>query len=91
MGSLLRKAQSDTDQKWSAHDVRRSFASGMGGLGIGREVIERVLSHAPIGMTARHYDQHQRDGAAAEAWQRWPDRVDVLEQKDVVPLCGERA
>jgi integrase len=91
VGSALRKAQAHglKLRPFSAHDIRRSVASGMGDLGIAREVIARCLGHSPAGVTERHYDHARRDREAARAWQQWADRLDTLTQRDVLPM-GKR-
>lgn len=53
------------------HDIRRGVACGMADLGIGDEVIGRVLAHAPVGVTRRHYLHSARlaeQRTALEAW-----------------------
>jgi len=89
VGTALRKAQTDDSHKlrrWSAHDLRRTVGSGMGELGVARDVIARVLGHRPPEVTGRHYDQSKRDRAAAEAWQRWGGHVDALGKPNVVDM-----
>jgi integrase len=57
---------------FTPHDLRRTAASYMGSMGIGRFTIGRVLNHVETSVTAtydRHsYDQEKR--AALEAWTR---------------------
>ena len=52
------------------HDLRRTAASHMTGMGISRLVVSKLLNHVETGVTAvydRHsYDQEKR--AALEAW-----------------------
>jgi integrase len=55
-----------------AHDLRRTAASLMTGMGIPRLTVQKILNHAEPGVTAvydRHsYDKEKRD--AIEAWNR---------------------
>lgn len=58
---------------FSTHDLRRTFATGLGDKGVPDEVIERLLNHAPRSVTGRHYN-HSRHfqpmRCALEAWER---------------------
>jgi Plasmid encoded RepA protein/Phage integrase family len=42
--------------EFRSHDLRRTVATWLGEAGIAAEVIERVLNHAPQGVTDRHYN-----------------------------------
>ena len=53
------------------HDLRRTAASHMTGMGISRLVVGKILNHVEAGVTAvydRHYDREKRE--ALEAWGR---------------------
>jgi len=56
------------------HDLRRTIATGMAKQGIGRDVIERVLSHnVGAGRAIIHYDHHdyrEPKRLALEAWEQ---------------------
>ena len=75
---------------WTCHDLRRSFASGCGELGVARDVISRLLAHGGTGVTAMVYDLSKRDQQAAAAWQTWADHLDQLQQPKVVPMMGKQ-
>jgi integrase len=54
------KGDSGAERSWKAHpptphDLRRTFATHLGALGISRELISALLNHAPRGVTAVHY------------------------------------
>ena len=67
----IRKAQASLKVKpWTAHDLRRTLATGMGDLGVTGDVIGRVLNHSRRDVTGRVYDRATRDAQAKEAWQR---------------------
>jgi integrase len=55
------------------HDLRRTVATRLAGLGYAEEVIGRVLNHARRGVTATVYNQHSYDAekrGALDAWAR---------------------
>ena len=56
---------------FTSHDLRRTCASRMGDMGTPDEVIARVLNHAPVTVTGKHYNHARRFEemkAALEAW-----------------------
>ena len=57
-------------EPWRIHDCRRTGATGMGRLGVGGEVIGRVLNHAPRGITDTTYN----------LWRYQPEKLDALER-----------
>jgi integrase len=59
---------------WRLHDLRRTFRSGLGKLGVVKEVGERCLNHAQGGLV-EIYDQHKYAAEMADAWQRWERHV----------------
>ena len=60
---------------FTAHDLRRTCASGLGELGISSDVISLVLNHKKPGVTGRHYDLSTRETAKREALDLWAQRV----------------
>lgn len=63
---------------FTAHDLRRSVASGLGELGVSTDTIGLVLNHRKPGVTARHYDLSRRETAKRDALQQWADHVDAI-------------
>lgn len=59
---------------WRLHDLRRTFRTGLGKLGVVEEIAERCLNHPPAGLKAT-YDQHKYEAEMAEAWRRWERHV----------------
>lgn len=51
------KALKLTRGDWSAHDLRRTFASRMGDLGVDPHIIERCLNHVPQGIVGVYQRQ----------------------------------
>ncbi len=52
------------------HDLRRTVASHMAGMGIPRLVISRLLNHAEPGVT-KVYDRHGYDPQKRKAFEAW--------------------
>jgi integrase len=60
------------------HDLRRTAASMMTGMGIPRLVVGKILNHVESGAT-RTYDRHSYDGEKRQALEAWAQRLwDVL-------------
>ena len=53
------------------HDLRRTVASEMGRLGIGEQIISRVLAHTQTGITSRVYNLHGYSDEKRDALNRW--------------------
>ena len=72
------KARLDVDAAvtgWTLHDLRRTFASGLAGQGVGLPVIEKILNHvsgsfAGIVGVYQRYDFQPEMRAALEKWER---------------------
>ena len=56
------------------HDLRRTAASHMTGMGISRLVVSKILNHVERGVTAV-YDRHSYDGEKRLALEAWGRRV----------------
>jgi integrase len=83
---------------WVFHDLRRSCASGMAGIGIAPHVVEAVLAHksGTIKGVARVYNRYSygpEKRAALDAWGRKLDEIVTGKKKpaDVADLVGARA
>jgi integrase len=64
------------------HDLRRSAASHMTGMGISRFVVARILNHVERGVTAV-YDRYSYDREKRQALDAWARRVTAI-------IAGER-
>ena len=64
------------------HDLRRAIGTNLGEMGFRPDVIDRVLNHAPVGVTRQHYDFSIMIPDVRRAMQAWADRVDTLAQSD---------
>ncbi|HEY7552151.1 MAG TPA: site-specific integrase [Hyphomicrobiaceae bacterium] len=68
----------EIDQEGTCHDMRRTCATWLGDQGIRPDVIERILNHAPQGVTRKHYDHSRLEPMVREALQQWADHVDTV-------------
>ena len=62
---------------FTPHDLRRSVASHMAGMGVPRLVISKVLNHVDTGITAV-YDRHSYDAEKREALEQWASKLDAI-------------
>ena len=66
---------------FSTHDLRRTAASMMTGMGIPRPVVSKILNHVESGITAV-YDRHSYDKEKRQALNAWGRKVDsILQEK----------
>lgn len=63
---------------WWLHDLRRTAATRMRGLGVDRLTVSKVLNHAEAGVT-RVYDRFSMDTDKRRALERWADYIERLE------------
>jgi integrase len=59
------------------HDLRRTAASYMTGMGISRLTVSKILNHAERGVTAV-YDRHSYDAEKRQALEAWARRLDEI-------------
>jgi integrase len=76
---------------WTLHDIRRTVATGMAGIGIQPHIVEAVLNHVSghRAGVAGIYNRAAYAAEKAEALQRWADHVEALiagKPVKVVPL-----
>jgi integrase len=81
----MREASSYPDgitppERWTLHDLRRTAASGMAGLGIAPHVVEAVLNHKSgtikgVAAVYNRYNYSAEKRAALEAWARALDAI----------------
>ncbi|MDI9846566.1 tyrosine-type recombinase/integrase [Rhodoblastus sp. 17X3] len=82
--------------RWTLHDLRRTAASGMAGLGIAPHVVEAVLNHKSgtikgVAAVYNRYSYADEKKAALEAWARNLDAiVSGKLASNVVDLASER-
>lgn len=62
---------------FTAHDIRRSVASHMTGMGIPRLVVSKILNHVESGVT-RVYDRHSYDQEKRAALAAWNENLNEI-------------
>jgi integrase len=72
------------------HDLRRTAASHMAAMGIGRLTIGKILNHSDPSITSV-YDRHSYDGEKRAALDAWAARLEEIiggrqEPRNVAPL-----
>jgi integrase len=62
---------------WDLHDCRRSTQTRLAGLGVNRDLINRILNHAmgPVDAAYNRYDYAAEKGRALQAWADELDRI----------------
>jgi integrase len=61
--------------RWTLHDLRRTVRTGLGRLGVDREIAELMLNHAPGDELAAAYDRGDYWARRQEAAERWAKHV----------------
>lgn len=70
------------EPRFTPHDLRRTFATRLYGLGIAPHVVERCLNHTLQGVTAT-YNQHDYHDECADAWNLWAGELErILEAQN---------
>ena len=94
MRALSRNRKHFDMEHFTAHDLRRSAASGMASIGIDRTTISAVLNHASAdrSVTGQVYDRYSYEAEKRNALERWARRLtEIIEGKEpekVVILRG---
>ena len=74
------------------HDLRRTAASHMTGMGISRLVVCKILNHVERGVTAV-YDRHSYDKEKRQALEAWGRKLQAIvegtEPTNVIPMVRE--
>ena len=73
---------------WVLHDLRRTFRTGLGKLGVPPHIAELCINHVKGGVQAV-YDKHRYEGEIASALAQWAEHVAALiegRKSKVVPL-----
>lgn len=65
---------------WTLHDLRRTVATGMAGIGIPPHVIERVLNHVSgsFGGVAGIYNRYQYVNETRDALEKWSQHLTTI-------------
>jgi integrase len=73
----MRRIRQRTGIEFRFHDLRRTAASHMTGIGVSRLVVGKILNHAERDITAV-YDRHSYDADKRDALLRWDQRVQEI-------------
>jgi integrase len=68
---------------FTPHDLRRTAASHMTGMGISRLVVSKLLNHVERGVTAV-YDRHSYDQEKRAALEAWGSRLERIIGSDII-------
>jgi len=71
---LAQRVRRKSGVEYRAHDLRRTAASLMTGMGIPRLVVSKILNHVESGVT-KVYDRHSYDREKRDAIDRWGARM----------------
>jgi len=69
------------------HDLRRTAATHMARMGVGRVVLAKILNHADNGVTAI-YDRSTYDREKKEALTMWGDRIEMIVRSRLSSQAG---
>ncbi|WP_276808020.1 tyrosine-type recombinase/integrase [Castellaniella defragrans] len=64
--------------EWTPHDLRRTGASMMQGLGVSLDVIDRCQNHLLAGRVRRVYLRYDYEAEKTEAWRKLGERLDAI-------------
>ena len=73
----LLKIEPPAELDITPHDLRRTAASLMTGMGVSRLVVGKILNHVEQGIT-RVYDRHSYDKEKRDALDEWASRLAVI-------------
>ena len=62
---------------WTPHDLRRTFSTRLGDLGVAPHIIERLLNHTPSGV-ASIYNRAELLEERIAATKRWAAQLSLI-------------
>ncbi|MDR3371206.1 tyrosine-type recombinase/integrase [Rhodoferax sp.] len=77
--------------EWTPHDLRRTGATIMGGLGVRPDVVEKVLNHVEQNKLIRIYQRQELKAEQQEAWRLLGERLDLLTSGAVNVITMQRS
>jgi integrase len=92
--TIYRFRQRFSVQDWSPHDLRRTFASHLAGLGIAPHVIGHCLNHrttTKAGITNAVYNQYSYAREKRQALELWADHLQAIIAGDAVKIVPMRS
>jgi integrase len=79
-----------TIPNWTLHDLRRTARSSFSGLGILKEVAEKILNHVDRSIDGIHYDHYDYLEEKRTALQKWADHLGNIVNSHPINLSQER-
>jgi integrase len=73
------------------HDLRRTVATRLAGLGVPGEDVSTILAHAIAGVTKMHYDRYDRAREKRRALERWERMLSEIVGDESLKSCVVRA
>ncbi len=73
------------DEKYTPHDLRRTFRTRLSTLGVTPHISERCLNHS-LGKIIKTYDQHDYLDERREALEKWSNSLERITGNNVVQL-----
>jgi integrase len=70
---------------WTLHDLRRTFRTGLGRLGVAPHIGEACVNHAKAAIEGT-YNLYEYADEIADALMRWADHIAIIVGENVVPL-----
>jgi integrase len=91
----IRKSGGTVPPHWTVHDIRRTVRSGLGEIGINRDLAERIVNHVNARTEQeRTYDRYTYGPQMREALVKWESHLLAIvrgaEQKVVAPPFGRK-
>jgi integrase len=74
----------EIEDQFVPHDLRRTMASHLTGMGISRLVVSKLLNHVETGITAV-YDRHSYDDEKRRALEAWGIRLQEIISNMEIP------
>ena len=94
LDAAMAKSAGHAVPQFRLHDLRRTFATGMAGLGVALPVVEKLLNHVSgsFAGVVGIYQRHAYVAEKTEALARWAKHVEGLVEgkSKVVPLRGKK-
>lgn len=84
-------AKADALPHWTLHDLRRTAATGMAGLGVAPHVVDKVLNHGSgtirgVAAIYNRFEYLEERRAALEVWGQYVDKLVNPPKSNVVTL-----
>jgi integrase len=82
----MREIRKDSKIDFRFHDLRRTAATNIASMGVGRDVVGKILNHAEPSVTAV-YDRHGYDAEKRAALMKWDRRLgQIVRSEDKVVM-----